>query len=60
VYNLRGQKVVTLVDELKEAGDYSVNWNGTNSSGQRVSSGVYFYRMSAGDFSAMRKMVILK
>jgi membrane-bound inhibitor of C-type lysozyme len=60
VYNIRGQKVVTLVDELKESGDYSVNWNGQSSSGQRVSSGVYFYRMSAGEFSAMRKMVIVK
>jgi hypothetical protein len=60
VYNIRGQKVITLVDELKESGDYSVNWNGQNSSGQRVSSGVYFYRMSAGEFSAMRKMVIVK
>ena len=60
VYNVRGQKIITLVDELKESGDYTVNWNGTNTSGQRVSSGVYFYRMSAGDFSAMRKMVIVK
>jgi hypothetical protein len=60
VYNIRGQKVVTLVDELKESGDYSVNWNGQNTSGQRVSSGVYFYRMSAGEFPAMRKMVIVK
>ncbi len=60
VFNVRGQKVITLVDELKESGDFTVNWNGTNTSGQRVSSGVYFYRMSAGDFSAVRKMVIVK
>ncbi|MFC1544569.1 cohesin domain-containing protein [Gemmatimonadota bacterium] len=60
VYNIRGQKVITLVDELKESGDYSVNWSGQSASGQRVSSGVYFYRMSADEFSAMRKMVIVK
>ncbi|KPJ58768.1 MAG: hypothetical protein AMJ46_13655 [Latescibacteria bacterium DG_63] len=60
VYNIRGQKVITLVDELKEAGQYSVNWNGRNENGRRVSSGVYFYRMSAGDFTAVRKMVIVK
>lgn len=60
VFNVRGQKVITLVDELKESGDFTVNWNGTNTSGQRVSSGVYFYRMSAGEFSAVRKMVIVK
>ncbi len=59
VFNVRGQKVITLVDELKESGDYTVNWNGTSTSGHRVSSGVYFYRMSAGEFSAVRKMVIV-
>ena len=53
-------EVLTLVDELKEAGQYSVNWNGLDENGRRVSSGVYFYRMSAGDFTAVRKMVILK
>jgi hypothetical protein len=60
VYNIRGQKVITLVDELKETGQYSVNWNGQDESGRRVSSGVYFYRMNAGDFKAVRKMVIVK
>ena len=60
VYNIRGQKVVTLVDELKESGQYSVNWNGRDSSGKRVSSGVFFYRINAGDFTAVRKMVIIK
>ena len=60
VYNIRGQKVVTLVDELKETGQYSVNWDGLDETGRRVSSGVYFYRMNAGDFTAVRKMVVLK
>ncbi len=60
VYNIRGQKVVTLVDELKDAGRYTVNWDGSDAGGRRVSSGVYFYRMRAGEFSTVRKMVILK
>jgi flagellar hook capping protein FlgD/cohesin domain-containing protein len=60
VYNIRGQRVVTLVDELKDAGKYTVNWDGRDASGRAVSSGVYFYRMQAGEFSSVRKMVILK
>ena len=60
VYNIRGQRVVTLVDELKDAGKYTVNWDGRDASGRAVSSGVYFYRMRAGEFSTVRKMVILK
>ena len=60
VFNLRGQKIVTLVDELKEAGNFTVSWDGRGANGSKVSSGVYFYRMQAGDFSAVRKMVVLK
>ena len=60
VYNIRGQKVVTLMDELKDAGSYLVNWDGITTGGTKVSSGVYFYRIQAGEFSAVRKMVVLK
>jgi hypothetical protein len=60
VYNIRGQKVVTLVDELKDAGSYLVNWDGITTGGNKISSGVYFYRIQAGEFSAVRKMVVLK
>ena len=60
IFNLRGQEVRTLVNDTRGPGQYTVNWDGTESNGRNVSSGVYFYRISAGDFHATRKMVILK
>ncbi len=60
VYDLRGQLVRTLVDRFVESGAYSVIWDGTDETGRDVSSGVYFYRMKAGDFVQTRKMVLLK
>jgi hypothetical protein len=60
IYNLRGQKVKTLVDEQKPAGEYQVNWDGKNDSEEEVASGMYFYKLSAGDFSESKKMVLLR
>ena len=60
VFDLRGALVVRLVDEMQSGGHYSVNWNGTDERGRPVPSGVYFYRLQAGDFRAVRKMVVLK
>ncbi len=60
VFNLRGQNVATLADRLTAPGEYSVEWDGTDSGGAKLSSGVYFYRMTAGEFSFTRKMVLLK
>jgi len=60
VYSLRGQLVKILVDATQFEGAYSVNWDGTAKNGRRVSSGVYFYRLVAGDYISTRKMVILK
>jgi len=48
VYNMLGEKVKTLVDIHKTAGEYSVEWNGTDSAGQKMSSGVYFYKLEMG------------
>ena len=55
IYNIMGQLVETLVDEYKEAGYYSVFWNAS-----QVSSGMYFYKIVSGDFSDVKKCVILK
>lgn len=60
VYNILGAEVATLVDEVRSAGVHRVSWNGTNSSGQQVASGIYLYRLTAGDFAATKKMLLLK
>lgn len=60
VYNMLGQLVRILVDEMKLAGYYTVVWDGRNTGGQSVASGVYTYRMEAGDFVQTRKMVLVK
>ncbi|MFQ6103253.1 MAG: T9SS type A sorting domain-containing protein [Candidatus Glassbacteria bacterium] len=60
VYSIRGRLVKKLVDEKKESGGYTVVWDGRDETGREVSSGIYFYRLEAGDRIAVRKMVILK
>ncbi|HOG31712.1 MAG TPA: S8 family serine peptidase [Candidatus Syntrophosphaera sp.] len=60
IYNQKGQLVSTLVDANLPAGNHSAAWNGTDASGDAVSSGVYFYRMRSGAFSSTRKMVLMK
>jgi len=55
VYNIVGQKVTTLVDGMLQSGDHSVAWDASD-----VSSGVYFYRLTGGEVTATRKMVLLK
>lgn len=61
VFNVLGQKIRTLVDEEKTIGYYSEVWNGTDDNGQPVASGIYFYRIDAGDqFTETKKMMLLK
>ncbi len=60
VFNLLGQKVATLVSEKQVAGNYQVKWNGQNDAGRFVASGVYVYKLKAGDFVQTRKMMLLK
>ena len=61
VYNVLGQKVRTLIDnELQKAGEHVTQWNGRDESGYTMPSGMYFYRLSAGDQVQQRKMVLLK
>ncbi|MBI5726209.1 MAG: T9SS type A sorting domain-containing protein, partial [Ignavibacteriales bacterium] len=55
VYDILGREVITLVDEVKTAGSYSISFNAS-----KLSSGIYFYRMQSGKFTQVNKMVILK
>ena len=60
VYDLRGRLVAKLVDEKKAPGTYQIHWDGKDAKGQRVSSGVYLYRIVAGDFTSTRKMLMVQ
>ncbi len=60
IFNVLGQTVRTLVDEDQTAGSYKVTWNCTDDGGRQVSSGIYFYRITAGSFTQSKKMVLLK
>jgi hypothetical protein len=60
VYDLTGRVVATLVNQDLPAGSHKVMWNAKNSNGQSLASGVYLYRILAGDFVATKKMVLLK
>ena len=60
VYDVRGRLVRTLVEESRGAGHYSVPWDGRDTRGQGVASGIYFYKLRAGAFTDTRKMALLR
>ena len=60
VYALTGRLVKILVDETTEAGSHTVRWDGRDSSGKKVASGIYFYHLATGELKATRKLTILK
>ncbi len=60
IFNILGQETARLIDEIKPAGNYSIIWDGVDSYGQHVSSGVYFYRINANDFTESKKMALVQ
>ncbi len=60
IYDVGGRKARTLADGLLSAGPHSLVWDGTDDLGRRVASGVYWSRLTAGDYSSNRRMVVLK
>jgi len=60
IYNIKGQKVKTLVNEKLDAGIHQVVWNGNDDNDKSVSSGIYFYKMDSGKHSETKKMILMK
>lgn len=60
IYDLLGKEVKSLFAAQVQPGKYSVEWNGTNNAGMKVTSGSYIYRMTSGDFVDVKEMILLK
>ena len=60
IFNIRGQKIRTLLDDYLEIGQHSVVWNGLDDFGRDMGSGLYFYQMKTDDFVSVKRMVLLK
>jgi len=60
VFNVLGQKVTTVLDVNLPAGDHEVAWDGPDSGGHAVASGIYFYRLELAGDHRTKKMVLLK
>lgn len=60
IYNIRGQKVRTLVQGVQQAGMHTALWDGKDETQRSVSSGIYFYKMNSSGYEKARKMILLK
>ena len=60
IYSVDGRLVTTLIDRPYDRGRHSVTWRGRDGADRGVAAGTYFYRLEAGDYHAVRKMVLLK
>ena len=60
IYNIKGQRVRSLLNENREAGVHNVVWNGKDDKGKNVASGVFFYRMKSGQYTSTKKMILMK
>jgi len=60
IYNALGERVRTLVNDVQAADKYQVRWDGRNEQGIHVASGIYIYKLTAGDFVSARKMILMK
>ena len=60
IFNIKGNIVMSLVNDYQSAGKYSIHWNGKNEQGESVSAGMYIYSLQAGSYRQTKKMILLK
>jgi hypothetical protein len=60
IYDVMGRNIRNLVDRNQNPGSYKIYWDSTNRYGEKVSAGIYFYQMKAGEFSETKKMIIMR
>lgn len=60
IYNILGQVVATLVNDEKPTGRYKVTWDGKDEKGEKVATGIYFYRIKADDFQKTKKLLLIR
>ena len=60
IFNIRGQKVNTVIDDFVAPGRYRVEWDGVDSYGRMVATGVYFYQMTTDDYNSIKRMLLMK
>ena len=60
VYNILGQEIKVLTDQIFNAGSHTIKWRGVDEAGQKVSSGIYILHITAGDFVQNRKMILIR
>ncbi|MCK4541196.1 MAG: T9SS type A sorting domain-containing protein [Spirochaetales bacterium] len=60
IYDVAGRSIRTLFNGSQEAGEYNVIWDGRKNNGDRVPNGIYFYKLVAGNYSRLRKMIVVK
>lgn len=60
VFNIKGQRIATVLNDYLEAGTHNVVWNGKTDQNREAGSGIYFYRMKSGRYSSTRKMIMMK
>ena len=60
IYNIKGQRITTLIDDVYKPGTYNVVWKGVDASDRPVSSGIYFYRMRTDDYTSVKRMMLVK
>ena len=60
IYDVKGREVSVLVEQNQNAGSFTVKWNGTNAIGQKLPTGIYFYKIQANNFVTTKKMVFMK